>query len=94
MSDYTRTASWVNYFIENECYLQNRPLTTKDFIKEAKKRNIEVNESTLENLEHKQLLLPILRLNRPIGTEERVKFEKSGKTFYERKEFKLEDDEK
>lgn len=94
MSDDTRTASWVNYFIENECYLQNRPLTTKDFIKEAKKRNIEVNESTLENLEHKQLLLPILRLNRPIGTEERVKFEKNGKTFYKRKEFKLEDDEK
>ena len=66
--------SFLRIFIEEEKYMQNYPLKTKEFIDYCKKRGIETNEKELEFFEKEGLLYPIFRINRPIVEEEWVKF--------------------
>lgn len=69
-------------FIENEYYLQNRPLDTCNFIDYCKKRGIDTNEKELEFFEREKLLYPIIRIERPIGVEERIIFAKDDGKIY------------
>lgn len=87
------TDSFLNCFINDKCYQQNSPLTVKQFIGEAKLRGIAIDGEILESLEKQGLLNPILRLERPIGVETRIKFLKDGKEFYRRKDIGLKDGE-
>jgi hypothetical protein len=77
---------FLRKYIEGEHYLQNIPLKVNDFIKLAKKRGIFVDEKTLESLEKQELLIPFMRIKRPIGEEKRVRFKKDGKTYYRKKD--------
>lgn len=43
---------------------------------------METNENELEFFEKEKLFYPIIRINRPIGNEDRIKFKKDGRTFY------------
>lgn len=72
----------LKYFVEKEAYLQNPPLKPSDFVKIAQSRGLSIDEKTLESLERQGLLLPILRLKRPIGKEMRIKFRKDGREYY------------
>ena len=56
---------FLKKFIEEERYLQNPPLRTKDFIDFCKKRGIETDEHELEFFEKEGLLYPILRVENP-----------------------------
>lgn len=67
-------ANFLKKFIEEERYLQNQPLVTKDFIEFCEKRGIKTNESELEYFEKERLLCPIIRIDRPIWKEERIEF--------------------
>lgn len=49
------------YYIENEMYLENKPMNTKNFIKFCKERGTEITENELEKLEEKDLFYPIFR---------------------------------
>lgn len=84
---------FLKKFIEEERYLQNPPLKTKDFIDFCKKRGIETNESELEFFEKEGLLYPIIRIDRPIGEEERVRFKKDGREFWRPAHFGLNEGE-
>lgn len=74
--------NFLKKFIEEERYLQNQPLKTADFIEFCKKRGIETDENELEFFEKESLLYPIIRINRPIIEEERIKFMIEGKTYW------------
>jgi hypothetical protein len=67
-------------FIKEERYLQNPPMKTNDFIDFCKKRGIETNESELEFFEKNGLLHPIIRIDRPVVEEDRIKFMKDGQS--------------
>ena len=56
---------FLKKFIEEERYLQNPPLRTKDFIDFCKKRGVETNTNELEFFEKEGLLYPILRSENP-----------------------------
>ncbi|MCQ2737304.1 MAG: hypothetical protein MJ224_01700 [archaeon] len=49
------------YYIENEMYLENKPMNTKKFIKFCKERGTEITENELEKLEKGDLFYPIFR---------------------------------
>ncbi len=66
--------NFLEKFIKKEMYLQNEPLKTKDFIDFCKKRGIKTNEYELEFFEKEGLLYPIIRIMRPPGEEEWIKF--------------------
>lgn len=68
-------------FIEEEKYLENPPLETKKFIDFCKKRGIETSESELEFFEKEKLLYPLIRIDRPIGEEKRIKFKNKNGIF-------------
>lgn len=72
---------FLRKFIEEERYLQNPPLKTKDFVDFCKKRGIETKESELEFFEKEGLLYPIIRIDRPIVEEEWIEFKKDDGTF-------------
>jgi len=57
--------NFLKKFIEEERYLQNPPLRTKDFIAFCKKRGILTDENELEVFEKEGLLYPILRVENP-----------------------------
>ncbi|BDZ67939.1 TOPRIM nucleotidyl transferase/hydrolase domain-containing protein [Methanobacterium ferruginis] len=65
---------FLRRFIEEERYLQNKPLKTKEFIDFCLKRGIKTNEEELEFFEEEGLLYPIIRIERPIGEDEWIKF--------------------
>ena len=70
-------------FIEQEMYLQNPPLKTDKFINYCKKRGVNTTKEELEFFEKEKLLFPIIRIERPVGEEERIKFKKpDGKEYY------------
>lgn len=70
-------------FIEQEMYLQNPPLKTDKFIDYCKKRGVNTTEEELEFFEKEKLLFPIVRIDRPVGEEERIKFKKTdGKEYW------------
>lgn len=79
-------------FIEEERYLQNAPMKTDDFIDFCKKRGIETDEYELEFFEKNSLLYPVIRIDRPIVAEDRIKFKKDGKPFW-RPGFQLQEGE-
>lgn len=65
---------FLRKFIEEEKYMQNKPLKTKEFIQFCKERGIETNEEELEFFEKEELLYPILRSENPIEESEVSKF--------------------
>lgn len=81
-------------FIEHEMYLQNPPLKTDKFIDYCKKRGINTTKEELEFFEREKLLFPIIRIDRPVGEEERIKFKKSdGKEYWRPSKDGLQDGE-
>ncbi len=70
-------------FIEGENYLQNSPMTTDKFIEYCKNLGIQTSKKELEYFEKEKLLFPIVRIERPVGEEERIKFKKDdGKEYW------------
>ena len=63
-------------FIEGEKYLQNPPMTTDKFVEFCKKQGIQTTKEELEFFEKEKLLFPIIRIERPAGEEETIKFKK------------------
>ena len=63
-------------FIEGENYLQNPPMTTDKFIEFCKNLGLQTSKKELEYFEKEKLLFPIVRIERPVGEEERIKFKK------------------
>ena len=61
-------------FISEERYLQNPPLETKKFIKYCEQRGINTNDKELELLEKEKLIIPIIRVKRPIVKDEWIVF--------------------
>lgn len=55
---------FLKKFIEQDHYLQNPPLESKDFINFCKERGVDVNEEELEFFEKEKLLFPIIRIKR------------------------------
>lgn len=81
-------------FIEQEMYLQNPPLKTDKFIDYCKKRGVNTTKEELEFFEKEKLLFPIVRIDRPIGEEKRIKFKKSdGKEYWRPEEGGLQEGE-
>jgi len=75
--------NFLNDFIEKEMYLQNPPMTTDKFIQFCKKRGIQTTKEELEFFEREKLFFPIIRIDRPIEEEERIKFKKDdGKEYW------------
>jgi hypothetical protein len=75
--------NFLQDFIEGEKYLQNPPMKTDEFIDFCKKRGIQTTKEELEFFEREKLLFPIIRINRPIGEEENIKFRKdNGEEFW------------
>lgn len=75
--------NFLNDFIQREMYLQNPPMTTDKFIVFCKKRGIQTTKEELEFFEREKLFFPIIRIDRPIGEEERIKFKKEdGKEYW------------
>lgn len=70
--------SFLSDFIVQEMYLQNPPMVTDKFIDFCKKRGIYTTKDELEFFEKEKLFFPIIRINRPIGEENRIKFTKRG----------------
>ena len=81
-------------YIENEKFLQNEPLKTKEFINFCEKRGIYTNESELEFFEKNKLLYPIFRIERVLQEEEMVEFEKDNQKFCRPAYYGLEKGEK
>lgn len=52
----------LEYYFEEEVYLQNLPLKMDKFIKFCKKRGININKEKLEDLEKNNLFYPIFRI--------------------------------
>jgi hypothetical protein len=70
-------------FIEGENYLQNPPMTTDEFIEFCKKQGIQTAKEELEYFEKEKLFFPIIRIERPVGEEEGIKFKKDdGKEYW------------
>jgi len=84
---------FLRRFIEEERYLQNKPLKTAKFIEFCKERGVKTTEDELEFFEQEGLLYPIIRIDRPIGEEERIEFEKDGKRFWRPAHLGLEEGE-
>ena len=63
-------------FIEGENYLQNPPMTTDKFIEFCENLGLQTSKKELEYFEKEKLLFPIVRIERPVGEEERIKFKK------------------
>lgn len=75
--------NFLQDFIEREMYLQNPPIEMDKFIDFCKKRGIEATKEELEFFEKEKLLFPIIRIERPVGEEERIKFKKDdGKEYW------------
>lgn len=75
--------NFLQDFIEGENYLQNSPMTTDKFIKFCKNLGIQTSKKELEYFEKEKLLFPIVRIERPVGEEERIKFKKDdGKEYW------------
>jgi hypothetical protein len=55
----------INIFIDEEQYIQCRPLGVDGFIAYCKERGLSVDKSKLEYFEKKKLFFPILRIKRP-----------------------------
>ena len=53
----------LDYYFENELYLQYFPMKTKDFIKFCKQRGMKINKNLLEQLEKDRQFYPIFRVN-------------------------------
>lgn len=68
--------NFLQDFIQGENYLQNPPMTTDKFIEFCKKCGIKTSKDELEFFEKEKLLFPIIRIERPIVAEERIKFKK------------------
>jgi hypothetical protein len=62
--------NFLRRFIEQEKFVQNPPLETARFIEFCQKRGIHTSERELEFLEKERLLIPLVRIERPIGEEE------------------------
>lgn len=92
MTDFSAN-EFLKYFIRKEKYLQNPPLETSKFIDFCSKRGIVINENDLESYEKENLLTPIIRFNRPIINEERIKFIKDGSEGWRPAYFGLEEGE-
>ncbi len=56
---------FLRRFIEDERYLQNKPLETKNFIDFCKDRGVKTNEDELEFFEKEGLFCPIIKINEP-----------------------------
>ncbi|MFA5747420.1 MAG: TOPRIM nucleotidyl transferase/hydrolase domain-containing protein [Candidatus Paceibacterota bacterium] len=81
-------------FIEGEKYLQNPPMKTDEFIDFCKKRGIQTTKEELEFFEHEKLLFPIIRIDLPVGEEERIKFRKAdGQEYWRPVRFGLQEGE-
>lgn len=89
----TLQENFLRRFIEEEKYLLNEPLKTKDFIDYCKKRGIITNENELEFFEKEGLLYPIIRIDRPVGEEERLEFKKDDKIYWRPAHLGLEEGE-
>jgi len=75
--------NFLKDFIEGEKYLQNPPIKTEEFIDFCKKRGIQTTKEELEFFEREKLLFPIIRIELPVGEEERIKFRKAdGKEYW------------
>ena len=74
--------NFLNDFIQREMYLQNPLMTMDKFINFCKKRGIQATKEELGFSEREKLLFPIIRINRPIGEEERIKFKKEDEKEY------------
>jgi hypothetical protein len=75
--------NFLQDFIEGEKYLQNPPMTTDKFVEFCKKQGIQTAKEELEFFEKEKLLFPIIRIERPAGEEERIKFKKEdGKEYW------------
>jgi len=68
--------NFLQDFIKKELYLQNPPLETDKFIKFCEKRGIQTSKKELEFFEKEELLFPIVRIERPIEEEEKIKVRK------------------
>lgn len=53
----------LDYYFDNELYLQYFPLKTTDFIKFCNQRGMKINKNFLEELEKKKQFYPIFRIN-------------------------------
>lgn len=85
--------NFLNKYIEEELYLQNKPLKTDKFIEFCKNRGVITTEGELEFFEKERLLLPILRIEHPVVCEEWIEFLKNGKKVCRPIIFGLEEDE-
>ncbi len=75
--------NFLQDFIEGEKYLQNLPMTTDKFVEFCKKQGIQTAKEELEFFEKEKLLFPIIRIERPAGEEETIKFKKEdGKEYW------------
>jgi hypothetical protein len=73
-------SNFLEQFIKREGYLQNPPMEAEKFIKSfCKERGIKATVQELEFFEKEKLLLPIIRINRPIVEREVIKFSRDGK---------------
>ncbi len=87
--------NFLKRFIEKENYLQNPPLETKAFVKFCNEKGVVTNEKELEQLEKEQLLIPIIRIDRPVGEGEKLYFiGKDGKKYWRPAEDKLREGER
>ena len=78
-----KSNDFLQDFIEGENYLQNPPMTTDKFIEFCKNLGIQTSKKELEYFEKEKLLFPIVRIERPVGEEERIKFKKDdGKEYW------------
>lgn len=75
--------NFLKDFIEGENYLQNPPMATDKFIELCKYLGVQTSKEELEYFEKKKLLFPIIRIERPVGEEGRIKFKKDdGKEYW------------
>lgn len=75
--------NFLKDFIVGEKYLQNPPMTTDKFIDFCKSLGVQTSKDELEYFEKEKLLFPIIRIKRPVGEEERIKFKKDdGKEYW------------
>lgn len=68
--------NFLRDFIEGENYLQNPPMETAKFIEFCKKQGVQTSKEELEYFEKEELLFPIIRVERPVVEEERIKVKK------------------
>lgn len=78
-----KSNDFLQVFIEGENYMQNPPMTTDKFIEFCKNLGVQTSKKELEYFEKEKLLFPIVRIERPVGEEERIKFKKDdGKEYW------------